>query len=132
MLVDDRGRKFTNEKGIFDTVCSYFDDLFSSSSPSTKEFRQCSELMESRLNFDMYLALEGCFVADEGLISRFKGLGSREVLRGLAIELKHAALEAICLVFWSIWLDRNGIVHNGVARSAGILVDDIFAFLKDF
>ncbi|KAK4843497.1 hypothetical protein QYF36_008852 [Acer negundo] len=66
------------------------------------------------------------------LISRFKGLGSGEVLRELAIGLKHAALEAVGMVLWSIWLDRNGIVHNGAARSAGILVDGILAFLKDF
>ncbi|TXG53380.1 hypothetical protein EZV62_022549 [Acer yangbiense] len=41
MLEDDCGRKFTDEKGISDTLCNYFVDLFSSSSPSTEDFRLC-------------------------------------------------------------------------------------------
>ncbi|TXG60762.1 hypothetical protein EZV62_012125 [Acer yangbiense] len=51
MLVDDCGRKFTDEKGISDTVCNYFGDLFSSSSPSLEDFRLCYEVIDSRLNY---------------------------------------------------------------------------------
>ncbi|KAK3223768.1 hypothetical protein Dsin_010793 [Dipteronia sinensis] len=49
-----------------------------------------------------------------GMIARFKWLGSRDVLRGLAELLKKK--------LYDLWMDRNDFVHNGNGRQSRNLV----------
>ncbi|KAK3193017.1 hypothetical protein Dsin_024327 [Dipteronia sinensis] len=78
-LEDEGGRKFTDEKCIFETVCNYFESLFSSSSPSAEDFGLCSEVITSRIGLHMRHELEKWFVAEEVWLTVFN-LGPTKAL----------------------------------------------------
>ncbi|KAK3217682.1 hypothetical protein Dsin_011652 [Dipteronia sinensis] len=42
-----------------------------------------------------------------GRLRRFKGLGYYEILRSMAECLKNEDFEALCMVIWGVWVDRN-------------------------
>ncbi|KAK3218417.1 hypothetical protein Dsin_012387 [Dipteronia sinensis] len=57
-----------------------------------------------------------------GLRRRFKGLDCYEILKGLAEGLKKEDLEAMCMVMWGVWVDRNEDLHSERCRLAADLV----------
>ncbi|KAK3187739.1 hypothetical protein Dsin_027300 [Dipteronia sinensis] len=73
-----------------------------------------------------------CKTAFWGRLRRFKGLRCYEVLRDLAEGLKKEELEAVYMVMWGVWLDRNEDLHSGRCRPAAALVDWVVGLLKEF
>ncbi|KAK3197916.1 hypothetical protein Dsin_021331 [Dipteronia sinensis] len=65
-------------------------------------------------------------------IGRFQGLHCAEVLRGLAVCFLKEALEAVCMILWGIWQDRNEVVHKRKSRLAVSLVEGVLNLLKGF
>ncbi|KAK3223771.1 hypothetical protein Dsin_010796 [Dipteronia sinensis] len=59
---DRNSRKFTDEKGISETVCNFLDDLFTSSSPFVEDFGLCSDGITGGVGLDMRHELERCLL----------------------------------------------------------------------
>ncbi|KAK1566900.1 hypothetical protein Q3G72_005780 [Acer saccharum] len=110
-LDDDRGRQVTEDDDITKIVCRYFDNLFTSSSPSVEELRVCTEVIDNRINTSTGLFLESSFSKEDVNEALFSiGLNKAPGLNGF-----HA------LFFQKFW----EVVRNDVSR-VGLFLESSF------